>query len=410
MGIMGGQGASMIFLSAWSAMLKYHSIVNTNIITASLFAYFLGADSFHLSLKEGLFPNWHIRSFILLLAAVGAVLYVATAFILTGKNKQPDEDKAFMKGLILKKGISMYGAVVLLYTAVCFLLLMSFQLGTKWGSAILLGVIALNLLVPVLIIMSMSSKDVSVLGGIKPDDHDLFLKGKGTNTSLGEAFFQPQFWFLIFSVIISTGVSRMMDENADLISLKNADNSARTRRTFQTIEVVGAVFTGLFLNFFRTSISPYAFMTFNSFLLVVSQVLMYFVNRNFLLGVMIATGTVGFVSGSTFTLMGVIAHEEYGLANINRILAVLLSFAAAGILLFQEFVFDFIYESYRDQADLWAQRDYGKWNTHIFLTTLIAAGVSFGFSLGAYLRTKDSDGNSDKLAGAAGKVGDFVGL
>jgi len=57
LGIVGGQGASMIFLSAWSAMLKYHSILCTNLITAVMFAYFLGSDTFHLALKQGLFPE-----------------------------------------------------------------------------------------------------------------------------------------------------------------------------------------------------------------------------------------------------------------------------------------------------------------------------------------------------------------
>jgi MFS family permease len=110
-GIVGGQGASMIFLSAWSAMLKYHSILCTNLITAVLFAYFLGADTFHLALKQGIFPEKSLPAYLWILAICGLGVYVVAAFIFTSKNKASEEEKSQAKGLVLKKGITMYAAV-----------------------------------------------------------------------------------------------------------------------------------------------------------------------------------------------------------------------------------------------------------------------------------------------------------
>lgn len=268
MGIVGGQGASMIFLSAWAAMLKYHSILNTSLITAILFGYFLGSDTFHLSLKNGLYPDMNESTFLYLIAICGLFIYILAAFI-CGKAKAPDEDKLFAKGMILKKGITMYAAVQALYMAVCFLLLLSFNLGTQYGSIILLSVTALNLLIPILIVVSMTSGGSSNMPSM-PGEQDALLKGKGKNVALTEAFSQPHFWFLMVSVAVSNGISRMMDENANLIALKNADYSLRSRRNFQTFEVVGAFLTGAILAGARATLSPYAFMVINGVLLVIS--------------------------------------------------------------------------------------------------------------------------------------------
>jgi hypothetical protein len=229
--------------------------------------------------------------------------------------------------------------------ALTFLLLMTFQLGSEFGSGLLLAVTALNLVIPGIIVMTMQSGDVSALGGIMPNETDRFLMKKGKNKSVSEAMKQPQFWYLIFTCAITIGISRMMDENASLISLKNADYSQKSKRAFQTFEVVGAFLTGAFLSVFRINVSPQGLTIFNSVLLLVSQILMYFINI-IPLAMMITVILVGFASGSTFTLMGVIAHEEYGLGNINRILAILMTSAAIGIFVFDELIFDWMYESF----------------------------------------------------------------
>lgn len=43
---------------------------------------------------------------------------------------------------------------------------------------------------------------------------------------------------------------------------------------------------------------------------------------------------VGFISGGSFTLIGIIAHEDYGTKNVAKILGVIMTGAAIGIFLF----------------------------------------------------------------------------
>ena len=61
------------------------------------------------------------------------------------------------------------------------------------------------------------------------------------------------------------------------------------------------------------------------------------------LALSLAVIIVGFVSGGTFTLMGIIAHEDYGPKYIAKILGIFMTGAAVGILIFDEVVFDIMY-------------------------------------------------------------------
>jgi len=54
---------------------------------------------------------------------------------------------------------------------------------------------------------------------------------------------------------------------------------------------------------------------------------------------------VGFVSGGSFCLIGIIAHEDYGSYNVVKILGYLMTGAAFGIFIFDELVFDLLYKA-----------------------------------------------------------------
>jgi len=281
--------------------------------------------------------------------------------------------------------------------ALIFLLLMSFQLGFSYASTLLLCVLALNLFIPFLIVASMSDKDGISIGALAPNETDRFLMEKGKNVSASAALKQPQFWYLMFTSAVTIGIARMMDENANYIALYNGDASMRNKQTFATLEVVGAFMTGAFLAFFRINVSPQALTIINSFLLVCSQVLMLFVAVSGP-ALFIAVILTGFVSGSTFTIMGVVAHEEYGPGNVTKILAILMTSAAAGILLFEEVIFSWMYAFFANEADRQYIKSYGKWNNQIFLMTLLASGLAFFFSCLNFRITNRKDGNADKVS------------
>ena len=69
------------------------------------------------------------------------------------------------------------------------------------------------------------------------------------------------------------------------------------------------------------------------------------------LALYIAVIIVGFISGGTFTLMGIIAHEDYGSKHLAKALGLFMTAAAVGILIFDELVFDFMYNSFATEKD-----------------------------------------------------------
>ena len=160
-------------------------------------------------------------------------------------------------------------------------------------------------------------------------------------------------------------------------------------------EVLGAFTTGLFLSFFRIHISTYAlFMVFN-FFLVTSQVLMFFIDTiplsNFIAVVMVA-----FISGGSFTLAGIIAHEDYGAKHYNKILGVFMTGAAVGILIFDQLVFGLFFNMFSDGTNNY--KSYGKWNKYIFIVCILSSVISLIMSVGAFLKTRKHDGNKDKIS------------
>jgi len=52
---------------------------------------------------------------------------------------------------------------------------------------------------------------------------------------------------------------------------------------------------------------------------------------------------VGFASGGSFCLIGIISQEDYGTKHMSRIIGYLMTGAAVGILIFDELIFDLLY-------------------------------------------------------------------
>eukprot|EP00349_Pseudokeronopsis_sp_Brazil_P008299 CAMPEP_0202970672 /NCGR_PEP_ID=MMETSP1396-20130829/19212_1 /ASSEMBLY_ACC=CAM_ASM_000872 /TAXON_ID= /ORGANISM="Pseudokeronopsis sp., Strain Brazil" /LENGTH=116 /DNA_ID=CAMNT_0049699345 /DNA_START=1194 /DNA_END=1544 /DNA_ORIENTATION=+ len=108
---------------------------------------------------------------------------------------------------------------------------------------------------------------------------------------------------------------------------------------------------------------------------------------------------VGFVSGGSFCLIGIMAHEDYGSKHLSKIIGYLMTGAAVGILIFEVLILDVLYPHFATGSMTnESMKSYGKWNFYIFLTCLISAVSAVMMSFGAYLKTRKTDGNMDKAA------------
>jgi len=344
-----------------------------------------------MALKQGIFTNLTLSQFLLTIMVLGFAVYFAAAIVFTKKKK----DSAYeSKGMILKRSLWFYIFVQAGYLGIVFMLLMTFQLDSYWGSRILIIILAANILLPFIILSIVSQGGAGKMISA-PDKNDGFILTKGkASVTLYEAQQKQEFWFTIVSAMIIMGVARMMDENSSFIALHNADGSQRSKRVFQILEVCGSFVTGVFLSLFRIYVSPYALLMVNAFLLVASQVLMFFISV-FGLAQFVATIIVGFNSGSTLVCLAAIAHESYGKKYLNVVLGYMLTGVAVGFFLFDVLIFDQLYGFFATEADVKYQKSYGKWNKYIFLVSLLASIIALLMSIGGYLKTRKSDKNED---------------
>jgi hypothetical protein len=135
----------------------------------------------------------------------------------------------------------------------------------------------------------------------------------------------------------------------------------------------------------------------NTILLIVSQILMFFVSVSSI-ALFLSVVIVAFISGSSFVLAGQVAHEDYGDKHFNKILGIFMTGGAVGFLIFDKIIFDQMYSWFSSSDNVSGYRSYGKWSNSIFLVTIISSAVAFMMALGGYLKTRKSDGNKDKVA------------
>lgn len=245
-----------------------------------------------------------------IIAALGVLVYVASAFFFQARAESKDETKSIGKGILLKRIVQLYSFVLAAFLVAVFMLLMTQQLSTIWGSCALLVILAFNLFIPAiaLALINPASLNKSLAA---PSEQDQLLSRKGKSIELSAAFAKAEFWLVLFSVAIIIGICKMVEQNAIYLTLRDPVHYEQNQRSYQVFEIIGAFATGIFLSGFRKHASPYLCLFINAFLLVVSQVLMFFIGQATLF-LTLSVILVAFIEGSTFVLAGIIAHEDYG--------------------------------------------------------------------------------------------------
>ena len=84
--ILAGQGSCLVLLSCLQALMNMQTIQASHVISTCLVSYYLGADSFIVSIKTGLFNDTQFTSFVMGLAIFAFVLTVLNSVIITDEE------------------------------------------------------------------------------------------------------------------------------------------------------------------------------------------------------------------------------------------------------------------------------------------------------------------------------------
>ena len=150
--------------------------------------------------------------------------YLACALIFQKKGQSKSEEKSLAKGLILKRVVQLYTLVLAAYLTLVFLLMISYQLDSYWGSRLLLVILTLNFMVPI-IAFSLISRQTMNKMMTSPSGIDQFMIKKGKHTTFKQARSKHEFWLFLFTFSIIIGIARMVDENATIIALHNSQKA-----------------------------------------------------------------------------------------------------------------------------------------------------------------------------------------
>ncbi len=101
-------------------------------------------------MKYGVFTDFSLQQFLFIVAGLGAVIYFLCAFFFQKKGQSKGDEKSIAKGILVKRIVQLYALVQAAYLAIIFLLLITFQLNSYWGSRLLIITIAFNVFVPII--------------------------------------------------------------------------------------------------------------------------------------------------------------------------------------------------------------------------------------------------------------------
>ena len=222
-------------------------------ITTSCFAYYLGADSFFVALKDGLFPTTSFSNFTFELAIDAFALTILNALAVTDAD---DVGGFFGKAIALSKGIiykkTNYGHLIILavYNTVLVYGYLGGDMKGETSATILYSLVAANWLIPIIVIALMDEERIKRIVG-EPSEIEKKLSNKGADKTYGEAASRIDFWYMSITSMVMIGTSRMFDENAETLSLHDPDKSELITDTFGVYEIIGATIMGSLLTFFR---------------------------------------------------------------------------------------------------------------------------------------------------------------
>ena len=238
--------------------MNQQTIQASHVISTCVFAYYLGADSFIESVKEGLFADETFTNFTFGLAIVAFVLTVLNAIIIT------DEDDAsgfFGKAIALTNGIVykntdyMHLLILLVYTTILMFSYFAGGLADQSSAIILITCVVLNLGVPIFLLCMLDPSKIKQLVG-EPSDIEKKLSNKGVDKSFSEAAQRIDFWYMCICAMFTIGIARIFDENAEVLGMGSDERENMVGETYGVFEVIGAVTVGSFLTIFRSKIRP----------------------------------------------------------------------------------------------------------------------------------------------------------
>ena len=395
--VLSGQGSIMVILACLQSLLNSQTIQSSAVVCTCIFSYYLGGDSFIDALKQNFLPDMQFTSFVTILAVIAFVSAVANGVIISDSEDRGGffgKAEALSKGIVFKTINLYYLLILMIYTVVLIVDLELFDMKWEAGAIALFCLVLANLFVP-LITLKMIDPDNIKTYMREPSEIEKFLSNKGEDKVISEAASRGDFWYNCFTSFIIIGGARMLEENAEVISLGVQKTQEEIEQAFLVFEVVGSLIAGVVLIFLRQFFRPSALLVYIIILQVFAFAIMIrpeaitFVEEPLILTVKLCAACEGVL----FVAFGVFIHEEYGTEHFGLILSIYMTAGAIGLYILDEVFFANITDMFKEELAINQPyfAKYGKWNEFLFSSMTVLAVLSFFVTLYSHFRIKRSD-------------------
>ena len=192
------------------------TIQASHVISTCCIAYYLGADTFIESFKEGFYPTMTFTDFTMSLAIVAFVLIILNAIVITDEEDEEGffgKAKALTKGVIYKKTNYLHLMILIAYVTILMLSYFAGGLADQKAAIVLTVLVLANLFVPFALLFLLDPERIKRMVG-EPSEIEKSLANKGGDLSFAEAAVRLDFWYMAICSMIVIGTSRLFDENA----------------------------------------------------------------------------------------------------------------------------------------------------------------------------------------------------
>jgi len=205
--------------------MNLQTIQSSHVIATCCVSYYLGADSFVVAIKNGLFPETTFTNFVMGLAIAAFILTVLDAIVITDVEDAQGffgKAEALTKGIIYKKTDYAHLVILAVYTLILlgsYFMNSMLSAGNAWA---LSALVVSNLLVPISFIWLLDADRIKQLVG-EPTDIEKKLSNKGGDLEYSDVATRLEFWYLSICSLAVIGISRLFDENAQSLGLHDEE-------------------------------------------------------------------------------------------------------------------------------------------------------------------------------------------
>lgn len=287
---------------------------------------------------EGQLQEWNWSSYLGMLSLQNAIGQLVSYFLIIENSDNYDylSLKEIIRRGVLFKNLGLLNLLTAIAFTALVILSFFFKDFAKELSVAMTIILAAGFAIPYLIYYNMNEQQIENVaefhGEFEEEQAEL-----GVDHDFWELKDRTEPWLYAVTTFVVFGISRMICENAFLLSLGREAIGLQLVQAFKASELVGVCLAGLVLIFFRAYVTPAAMLILQAFVLLASQANMLNPDRESLqvpTMLLVTTCLAAVAEGGYLISLCCYIHEEYGQKQFGTILGYIMSAGALGLLAF----------------------------------------------------------------------------